>query len=317
MDRKQADAEDVESWARWKHANAAKLIHPAGFEEKFVDLVISQIPGISPQDVIPQFSFKDERGKNRRIDFVILNNEKGYLLPIELDGASKDDVRAKWTDFLERQNALIGSFGTVLRYSNAKMFNNPGAIVREISEHLAVQAAARIASDQRQAVLLDFLKSAERPLPVVPQCLPGQEAVPGRWRISTILIGVLCAAVLSALAYVHLFGSGPDGSRASNSEPGRPEGYIAPDQAAAFVGEIQSVCGTVAGTSRLSSGHQFINFERPYPNHVMSAVIWHNNQPAVGPLAVADGSTFCVRGLIEEYNGKPRINIISRDQIPR
>lgn len=292
-------------WAAWKRTNAEKLLHPAGFEEKFVDLVLTRIPSIKPSDVIPQFAFKDDRGRNRRIDFVILNDEKGYLLPIELDGASKDDVRTQWTDFLERQNSLIGSFGTVLRYSNAKMFNNPNSIIREISEHLAIQAASRLASDQRQAVLSGFMNPSASPSNPIAPVKSGSI-----WKPIAIaaFFTILGAGVVAAFSInqraVTLSGS-----------PAKPE-YITPAQAAAHFGESKLVCGLVANVSEVQAG-RFINFERAYPNQTMTGVIWRRDFATVGVFDTSTGDTLCIEGVIREYDGKPSIQLTEPNQITR
>ena len=102
------------TWPSWKKRYAEQLKHVAGFEEKFVDLVLSKISEIKPTDVIPQFNFKDSKGGNRYIDFMIINEDKNYKLPIELDGYSKmvgngDDYH-RFNDFLERQNSMIREF---------------------------------------------------------------------------------------------------------------------------------------------------------------------------------------------------------------
>lgn len=133
------------SWQQWKYTYQKELEHIAGYEEKFVDLVLSQIPEIDPDDVVPQYHFLDSRGKNRYIDFMILNKRKGYCLPIELDGFAKmvgaeyNGGYEKFNDFLERQNAIINQFGLVLRYSNKTMLNDSPKIVRELQDTLKKQ----------------------------------------------------------------------------------------------------------------------------------------------------------------------------------
>ena len=135
------------TWTEWKRTNADKLSHPMGFEERFVELVLERVALIEPRDVQPQYHFVDEDGRPRRVDFMIRNDARGYMLPIELDGAAKDQTGREWSDFLFRQNALVRSFGVVLRYSNAQMFNNAGSIVDEISRVLAIQAASKDTRD--------------------------------------------------------------------------------------------------------------------------------------------------------------------------
>lgn len=133
------------SWQQWKYTYQKELEHIAGYEEKFVDLVLSQIPEIDPDDVVPQYHFLDSKGRNRYIDFMILNKRKGYCLPIELDGFAKmvgteyNGGYEKFNDFLERQNAIINQFGLVLRYSNKTMLNDSPKIIRELQDTLKKQ----------------------------------------------------------------------------------------------------------------------------------------------------------------------------------
>jgi hypothetical protein len=153
----------VPNWEEWKVENAHKLVHPMGFEARFVDLILSRIPIIDPSDIIPQFDFVDDRGRARRVDFMIVNEEKGYLLPVELDGFRKSDDHAEskhWNDFLERQNALVSSFGVVLRYSNAQMFNNGVTVRAEIAKTLSIQSSKKYAEAYVEAAIESVAMSA-------------------------------------------------------------------------------------------------------------------------------------------------------------
>lgn len=129
--------EDLD-WDMWENINQDKLEHLADFELRFVREVL-QLIDISPCDVIPQYHFKDNNGKNRYIDFVLIV-EENVLLPIELDGLSKmidyDSTHEaryeRFNDFLYRQNEIIKQFGLVLRYSNKHWINNPTQVADEI-----------------------------------------------------------------------------------------------------------------------------------------------------------------------------------------
>lgn len=113
-----------ENWQQWKYHYHKELWHPVGYEEQFVDMVLSQINCIIPSDVIPQWRFVDEMGGNRYVDFVIINEDKGYNLAIELDGLTKlqDGVGnldfRKYGDLWLRQNDLMGKVGMLLRFTN-------------------------------------------------------------------------------------------------------------------------------------------------------------------------------------------------------
>lgn len=130
------------SWLEWISKNRNKISD--GYEEDFVRQVLAQISAINPDDLIAQYPFKDSMGKNRRIDFVIRNEEAGYFLPIEVDGAQKDTNQRAWGDFLARQNDLLESLGPLLRFSNSQFFNNPSPVKRKINDTLAKQRQRRL-----------------------------------------------------------------------------------------------------------------------------------------------------------------------------
>ncbi len=119
--------DSFENWQQWKYHYHKELWHPVGYEEQFVDMVLSQINCIIPSDVIPQWRFVDEMGGNRYVDFVIINEAKGYNLAIELDGLTKlqDGVGnldyRKYGDLWLRQNDLMGKVGMLLRFTNQQM----------------------------------------------------------------------------------------------------------------------------------------------------------------------------------------------------
>lgn len=139
-------------WQKWKYENKEKIQHIVGYEEKFVDEILSQIPEISPDDVIAQYPFKDNKAGNRYIDFMIMNEHKGYKLPIELDGYAKINNKGyeKFNDFLERQNDLIQQFGIVLRYTNKKAFQQQQQVINEIRKALQTQANHQITEQSKQ-----------------------------------------------------------------------------------------------------------------------------------------------------------------------
>lgn len=83
-------------------------------------------------------------------------------------------------------------------------------------------------------------------------------------------------------------------------------------EAAAHIGERGTVCGPVVDT-RYATGSKgkptFLNFDRAYPNHIFTVVIWgsdRGNFPA-NPESYYRGKTVCATGLIESYRAKPQI----------
>lgn len=130
------------NWQQWKAKYHRELEHIAGYEEKFVDLVLMNIPNLQPTDVIPQYHFKDSSGKNRYIDFMIISQHKNWLLPIELDGYAKmvgnGNDYERFTDFLSRQNDIIKIFGKVFRFSNKDFLTKPKDVINTINSNINV-----------------------------------------------------------------------------------------------------------------------------------------------------------------------------------
>lgn len=136
------------NWTQWKTKYQKELQHIAGYEEMFVDRVLSRIPNLQPTDVIPQYHFVDDKGNNRYIDFMIINPSRGWLLPIELDGYAKmvgnGDDYARFQDFLERQNSIIKQYGILLRYTNKDMLKRNWYIINEITQVLLIQLTVSV-----------------------------------------------------------------------------------------------------------------------------------------------------------------------------
>jgi DNA/RNA endonuclease YhcR with UshA esterase domain len=91
--------------------------------------------------------------------------------------------------------------------------------------------------------------------------------------------------------------------------------------ASSAVGQRVTVCGTVADASYrddVNGRPTFLNFDRAFPNHTFTALIWGENR---GKFAVAPeqqygvGSRVCVTGLVELFSGKPQIVVSDPGQI--
>jgi hypothetical protein len=84
-------------------------------------------------------------------------------------------------------------------------------------------------------------------------------------------------------------------------------------QAASVVGRNVTVCGRIGGASYQSSTNgrpTFMNFDRDYPNHSFTALIWGDNRSRFSPppeQQFAAGKNVCVTGVVELYRGKPQI----------
>ncbi len=79
-------------------------------------------------------------------------------------------------------------------------------------------------------------------------------------------------------------------------------------EAAQHVGEHATVCGDIASehTAINSRGTPtFINLDKPYPNQVLTALVWGSDRTSVGNLP--RNGRICVIGAIVEYRGTPEI----------
>ena len=82
-------------------------------------------------------------------------------------------------------------------------------------------------------------------------------------------------------------------------------------EARAHVGEDRTVCGTVASARYLDSSNRqptFLNFDKPYPDHTFTVVIFGPDRAKFGePETAFRGKTVCATGRIEEFRGQPQI----------
>jgi hypothetical protein len=114
-------------YKKWEHLWDASHEH-SYLERNFVENVFC--PSLSTAELVnlvPQFPFKDQTGKNRRIDFVLHIDEK--KLAIELDGFGKlrDErggvSRKEFDDFLFRQNSLLEYVDDFMRFTYEHIIN--------------------------------------------------------------------------------------------------------------------------------------------------------------------------------------------------
>ena len=103
---------------------------------------------------------------------------------------------------------------------------------------------------------------------------------------------------------------------------------IPASEAHKYVGKNKTVSGTVVA-ARYAAGSRgqptFLNFEKPFPNQVFDVVIWGSDRSKFEspPDSAFLGRQVHVTGLIEKYEGKPRIvvtdpgQIFVRSQVPK
>jgi hypothetical protein len=84
-----------------------------------------------------------------------------------------------------------------------------------------------------------------------------------------------------------------------------------PEEAAKHVGETVTICGLVASAKyagQARGGPTFLDFGKPYPNAIFTALILGSDRPKFGtPEKGVQGKQVCVTGQIQLYQGKPQI----------
>jgi hypothetical protein len=95
---------------------------------------------------------------------------------------------------------------------------------------------------------------------------------------------------------------------------------ISPAEAAKYVGKNATVCGQVASANfsgRSRRRPTFLNLDRPYPNHIFTALTWGEDRDKfpTPPENAYSGKKICVRGTISSYQGQPQIVVNNPSQI--
>ena len=90
-------------------------------------------------------------------------------------------------------------------------------------------------------------------------------------------------------------------------------------QAKHHVGETATVCGVVANATfaaRSKGLPTFLNLEKPYPEHIFTALIWGSERSQLGqPENTYKGKRICVTGTIKAYRGVPEIVVTDPGQL--
>lgn len=96
---------------------------------------------------------------------------------------------------------------------------------------------------------------------------------------------------------------------------------ITATEARNHVGELATVCGSVASTKfavRSRGNPTFLNLDKPYPSQVFTVLIWGEDRPKFGrPEDDYQGKRICVTGMISSYRGVPQIVARGPGQIVR
>jgi DNA/RNA endonuclease YhcR with UshA esterase domain len=86
-----------------------------------------------------------------------------------------------------------------------------------------------------------------------------------------------------------------------------------------YAGEYAIVCGVIVGAKYLKDSKgapTFLNFDKPYPNHDFSAVIFGKNRKnfKLKPETLT-GHEVCVAGKVQVYKGKAQIEVVKEIQL--
>jgi hypothetical protein len=105
-----------------------------------------------------------------------------------------------------------------------------------------------------------------------------------------------------------------------SSQPAATGETLTPFEAGQHAGQRVTVCGRVTNTyySCFVSGKPtFINFGKPYPNHVFSVAIGEEDRAKFDncPEKLLADKDVCVTGLIEMYDGKPLMIVKDPSQV--
>jgi len=94
---------------------------------------------------------------------------------------------------------------------------------------------------------------------------------------------------------------------------------ISADDAAKFIGQRKTVCGTVASANyatRSKGQPTFLNLDKPYPHQVFTVLIWGSDRRKFEkPPEELSGKEICVTGVIQSYRGHPEIIVKEPSQI--
>lgn len=317
------------NWQQWKEKYREEIFHIAGYEEQFVDSILMKIDKLSPEDVIPQYHFIDNQGKNRYIDFMIINQQKNWILAIELDGYAKmvgnGDDYARFQDFLERQNAMMRHFKMVLRYTNRAMFNHSENIIKEISDVLNRQLQEKSTKDIQEANIKQTIKDYEDEIKKLRtqsskyenkelfQLLANiqqelqllkQQSYPQGKKVSFKFISLCSIMVVATLFIFYLYNK----KEQSYSSQGivRIEKMNPPVQYKE--NNIETVCGFVAEVKyNRKNANNYLNINDKFPNQDITITVWIDQDLS----SYYTGKNICTYGEIKEHKGRLYVNVNS------
>jgi micrococcal nuclease len=95
---------------------------------------------------------------------------------------------------------------------------------------------------------------------------------------------------------------------------------ITPEDAAKFIGQQKTVCGTVASAhyaAIIREQPTSLHLNKPYPNQIFTVLIWGSDRGKFEkpPEMLYYGKEICVIGMIQSYQGRPEIIVKEPGQI--
>ena len=327
-------------WPDFVEKNKTVLSDNFGWEREFVNKVLSRVPTLRPENVVCQFPFKDRDGRNRRIDFAIIEGEH-VRIAIEVDGYDKTGQgtgmsRRDMEDFSSRQNALIQQGWNVLRFQNSQFLRQPNACIKDIGRTLLLA--------RRNAI--DLTSNVSHRVPQ--QISTAQSSSPSpKW------IWSLCTVVVLALVVLLIVFTGENTQRIEPAATlaavpkSAPAKAVEPNVSATavpilsvtqvvkntkilatearnYIGEDQIVCGQVSEVVWAANKEDrptYLNYGAAYPKNVFSAKISFSVAQLVRdklggyPQEVFQDKQVCVSGPVQEVYGKPQVIVEKISQL--
>jgi len=105
----------------------------------------------------------------------------------------------------------------------------------------------------------------------------------------------------------------------SSNALAQPNDIVRAHEAIEYAGDYAMVCGVIASADYLSSsrsGPTHLNFDKPYPDHEFSAVLFKKNRKnfKIKPETLT-GYKACVYGKVKVYKGKAQIELVKENQL--
>ena len=118
------------------------------WEGRFAEDVLGRVSGLNLENVSCQFRFRDAKGKNRRIDFMIEEGEH-VRIAIEVDGWDKTGThsgptKGEWISDRERKLSIIAHGYELLEF--------PNALVRTKADNCARLIELKLISERYDAI---------------------------------------------------------------------------------------------------------------------------------------------------------------------